>query len=111
MEKVGLPDTAALGPPLHCNSDCHRGGIGRRAWFRSMYRQRCGGSSPFDGTKRNVSRVVLAVEAVEEDSSHSWEGRNYSPADEILARSALWVIRRLLFLRLARVADSSGRLR
>ena len=32
-------------------STCHRGGIGRRAWFRSMYRQRCGGSSPFDGTK------------------------------------------------------------
>src|SRR5450755_2668857 len=31
-----------------CN--CHRGGIGRRAWFRSMYPQGCGGSSPFDGT-------------------------------------------------------------
>jgi hypothetical protein len=28
----------------------HRGGIGRRAWFRSMYPQGCGGSSPFDGT-------------------------------------------------------------
>src|SRR6202049_4691535 len=26
------------------------GGIGRRAWFRSMYPQGCGGSSPFDGT-------------------------------------------------------------
>src|ERR1700722_10899216 len=37
-------------PPLQCKSTCHRGGIGRRAWFRSMYRQRCGGSSPFDGT-------------------------------------------------------------
>src|ERR1700722_2634215 len=32
-------------------STCHRGGIGRRAWFRSMYSQGCGGSSPFDGTK------------------------------------------------------------
>jgi hypothetical protein len=32
-------------------SSCHRGGIGRRAWFRSMYSQGCGGSSPFDGTK------------------------------------------------------------
>jgi hypothetical protein len=30
--------------------DCHRGGIGRRAWFRSTYSQGCGGSSPFDGT-------------------------------------------------------------
>src|SRR5581483_3159122 len=30
---------------------CRSGGIGRRAWFRSMYRQRCGGSSPFFGTK------------------------------------------------------------
>src|SRR5689334_20403856 len=27
------------------------GGIGRRAWFRSMYPQGCGGSSPFFGTK------------------------------------------------------------
>ncbi len=36
------------------NQDCHRGGIGRRAWFRSMYRQRCGGSSPFDGTKEEI---------------------------------------------------------
>src|SRR4051795_6548116 len=26
------------------------GGIGRRAWFRSMYSQGCGGSSPFFGT-------------------------------------------------------------
>src|SRR5215831_18933227 len=26
------------------------GGIGRRAWFRSMYPQGCGGSSPFFGT-------------------------------------------------------------
>ncbi len=51
IEKLVLPDSAAFGPPLHCSPDCHRGGIGRRAWFRSMYRQRCGGSSPFDGTK------------------------------------------------------------
>src|SRR5580700_6974999 len=27
------------------------GGIGRRAWFRSMYSQGCEGSSPFFGTK------------------------------------------------------------
>ena len=31
---------------IHCRS----GGIGRRAWFRSMYSQGCGGSSPFFGT-------------------------------------------------------------
>jgi hypothetical protein len=30
---------------------CRSGGIGRRAWFRSMYSQGCGGSSPFFGTK------------------------------------------------------------
>src|SRR6185437_2878530 len=29
---------------------CRSGGIGRRAWFRSMYPQGCGGSSPFFGT-------------------------------------------------------------
>jgi hypothetical protein len=29
---------------------CRSGGIGRRAWFRSMYSQGCGGSSPFFGT-------------------------------------------------------------
>src|SRR6266536_2833650 len=29
---------------------CRSGGIGRRAWFRSMYPQGCGGSSPFCGT-------------------------------------------------------------
>src|SRR5713226_9679636 len=40
----GRPRTAAA------QHFCHRGGIGRRAWFRSMYPQGCGGSSPFDGT-------------------------------------------------------------
>ena len=30
---------------------CRSGGIGRRAWFRSMYSQGCGGSSPLFGTK------------------------------------------------------------
>src|SRR6476661_4607662 len=30
---------------------CRSGGIGRRAWFRSMYSQGCGGSSPFFGTR------------------------------------------------------------
>jgi hypothetical protein len=32
------------------------GGIGRRAWFRSMYPQGCGGSSPFFGT---ITFVIL----------------------------------------------------
>ena len=31
---------------------CRSGGIGRRAWFRSMYSQGCGGSSPLFGTKK-----------------------------------------------------------
>src|SRR6266404_3640315 len=37
---------------LRCRSflACHHGGIGRRAWFRSMYSQGCGGSSPSGGT-------------------------------------------------------------
>ena len=42
-----IPDAA------HCCallSPCRSGGIGRRAWFRSMYSQGCGGSSPFFGT-------------------------------------------------------------
>jgi hypothetical protein len=38
----------------------HRGGIGRRAWFRSMYPQGCGGSSPFDGTKISSDPKSLA---------------------------------------------------
>ncbi len=33
------------------SSTCRSGGIGRRAWFRSMYSQGCGGSSPLFGTK------------------------------------------------------------
>jgi hypothetical protein len=33
---------------------CRSGGIGRRAWFRSMYSQGCGGSSPFFGTNSFV---------------------------------------------------------
>ncbi len=33
---------------------CRSGGIGRRAWFRSMYSQGCGGSSPPFGTKYPV---------------------------------------------------------
>src|SRR5438270_11005314 len=37
--------------PRPLKSTCHRGGIGRRAWFRSMYSPGCGGSSPFDGTR------------------------------------------------------------
>src|SRR6478672_3920346 len=34
----------------HPSHFCRSGGIGRRAWFRSMYPQGCGGSSPFFGT-------------------------------------------------------------
>ena len=42
-----LPVRAIPARPYPCRS----GGIGRRAWFRSMYSQGCGGSSPFFGTK------------------------------------------------------------
>src|SRR5947209_8228719 len=44
-----LPVGVARWPRLH--RTCRSGGIGRRAWFRSMYPQGCGGSSPFFGTK------------------------------------------------------------
>src|SRR5580698_9821364 len=40
------------------------GGIGRRAWFRSMYSQGCGGSSPLFGTKfrnKRASSVEVRV--------------------------------------------------
>jgi hypothetical protein len=38
-------------PGFHLGAfQCRSGGIGRRAWFRSMYPQGCGGSSPFFGT-------------------------------------------------------------
>ena len=44
---------------------CRSGGIGRRAWFRSMYSQGCGGSSPPFGTKtiffNSLKRLLLAV--------------------------------------------------
>src|SRR3954464_1607071 len=35
-------------------TSCRSGGIGRRAWFRSMYSQGCGGSSPFFGTNKST---------------------------------------------------------
>src|SRR5579884_1264639 len=37
---------------------CRSGGIGRRAWFRSMYPQGCGGSSPFFGTNSAISNYL-----------------------------------------------------
>src|SRR6185437_7616410 len=37
------------------------GGIGRRAWFRSMYPQGCGGSSPFFGTNHLVATRQTAL--------------------------------------------------
>src|SRR6267154_2353328 len=40
---------------------CRSGGIGRRAWFRSMYPQGCGGSSPFFGTKVLLSGSCQSV--------------------------------------------------
>src|ERR1035438_4370368 len=43
-----LPDG---GPKVWLASTRRSGGIGRRAWFRSMYPQGCGGSSPLIRTK------------------------------------------------------------
>jgi hypothetical protein len=44
---------------------CRSGGIGRRAWFRSMYSQGCGGSSPPFGTKIfNPGRRTGTLEAL-----------------------------------------------
>ncbi len=43
-----FPVAAPVGCLAHFQS--RSGGIGRRAWFRSMYPQGCGGSSPFFGT-------------------------------------------------------------
>jgi hypothetical protein len=40
---------------------CRSGGIGRRAWFRSMYSQGCGGSSPFFGTSLTAKYLSLQV--------------------------------------------------
>src|SRR5271166_5485059 len=40
---------------------CRSGGIGRRAWFRSMYSQGCGGSSPFFGTNSIDNFSFLSV--------------------------------------------------
>src|SRR5579864_6252060 len=40
---------------------CRSGGIGRRAWFRSMYPQGCGGSSPFFGTIESVNAGYYAL--------------------------------------------------
>ena len=51
---VTLAIAARPAPPAP-TSPCRSGGIGRRAWFRSMYPQGCGGSSPFFGTKIAIS--------------------------------------------------------
>src|SRR5947209_17334359 len=78
------------------------GGIGRRAWFRSMYPQGCGGSSPFFGTSliieedrkstrlnssdANISYAVFCVKkkkhrGVECDRRPDQEGRFVLTAD------------------------------
>src|SRR5258708_21162632 len=49
IDRVVSSIKAACGPSRNVVT-CPSGGIGRRAWFRSMYPQGCGGSSPFFGT-------------------------------------------------------------
>src|SRR5438067_13533261 len=53
-------------------TSCRSGGIGRRAWFRSMYSQGCGGSSPFFGTNSLESVTCKAGYA---NSSDRNQGR------------------------------------
>jgi hypothetical protein len=55
--------TAAVQHPAG-PSLCRSGGIGRRAWFRSMYSQGCGGSSPFFGTSYHGSDSFLTRDSV-----------------------------------------------
>src|SRR5437879_3582382 len=47
-----VPSSFKAAQPPRIEVTCRSGGIGRRAWFRSMYPQGCGGSSPFFGTIR-----------------------------------------------------------
>src|SRR5665213_1316230 len=47
---VTVGNVAGSAFALNVSDICRSGGIGRRAWFRSMYSQGCGGSSPFFGT-------------------------------------------------------------
>src|SRR5207253_5499003 len=49
MKLLFFPMAASPGCPIVTSRS---GGIGRRAWFRSMYPQGCGGSSPFFGTSK-----------------------------------------------------------
>ena len=84
---------------------CRNGGIGRRAWFRSMYSQGCGGSSPLFGTSRFApsklflsNRLVLLSEgqsgfasvAFRMGSSGLWRGlsRFCASLDELPPRAA-----------------------
>jgi hypothetical protein len=52
---------------------CRSGGIGRRAWFRSMYSQGCGGSSPLFGTRR--SRFLRGASPQQHSREVSTESR------------------------------------
>src|SRR5436853_3219056 len=51
-KKVVPSNAAAVFYAIAASASGRSGGIGRRAWFRSMYPQGCGGSSPFFGTKQ-----------------------------------------------------------
>src|ERR1700692_18863 len=52
------------GPRVALQVTGRSGGIGRRAWFRSMYPQGCGGSSPFFGTIFSVEIFSISVESL-----------------------------------------------
>jgi hypothetical protein len=50
---------------------CRSGGIGRRAWFRSMYSQGCGGSSPFFGTK-SIKSLSIKINPLKQFIVFCW---------------------------------------
>ena len=56
-----FPTAASPGCPA---VTCRSGGIGRRAWFRSMCPQGRGGSSPFFGTTISKTRITSGLSYV-----------------------------------------------
>jgi hypothetical protein len=63
FERLGTHDCRVRPLGSRHARQCRSGGIGRRAWFRSMYSQGCGGSSPPFGTKNFFHRHTLNVDA------------------------------------------------
>src|SRR5437588_661957 len=72
------------------------GGIGRRAWFRSMYPQGCGGSSPFFGTTPLESVAYEATRFMLYNPAHESErNRKTTEAERDRLDSAITALRGL----------------